>query len=156
MTARFLTAVLSAVLSFLPLVIVVALLTRAAEAFTSGTLRWWRLPAGLGAMLLAGLPFLGMGLAIGYLTSAKAAALAQVVNLPLAFVGGMFLPLMFPPWLDAVSRATPSRGARDLVAATLTGVPVPGTTVPVFLAWSAAMLALALWAHRRDEGRRFR
>lgn len=156
--ARFLTAAFASVLSLLPLVVAVALLTDAPEAFTSGALSWERIPLTLVALIVAPLPFLGIGLAIGYSMTAKAAvAVAQLVNFPLAFIGGLMLPpVLFPDWLSPVSLATPSRAARDLVVTALTGDPMPASTVPVLLAWTLGMLALALWVNRRDEGRRFR
>lgn len=156
--ARFLTAALSALLSLVPLVLAVVLFTEASTAFTSGLLSVGRIPLTLLTIIVAAVPFLGMGLAIGYsLTSKAAIAVAQIVNFPLAFVGGLLLPPeMFPSWLDPISLATSSRSARDLVVFALTGDPMPASTVPVLAAWTVAMLALALWANRRDEGRRFR
>lgn len=156
--SRFLVAAFAALLSLVPLVLAVALLTSAPDAFTSGDLAWWRLPAALGAVILVGAPFLAMGLFIGYLLSAKAAiAVAQVVNFPLAFIGGLMLPPeMFPGWVDAISLGTPSRAARDAVVAVLTGEAAPASTWVVLIGWTVAMTALAVWANRRDEGRRFR
>jgi len=156
--ARFLTAAFSAGLSLVPLVIAAGLLTSAPQAFTSGDLSWARIPLALLTILLAATPFLGLGLAIGYLMSSKAAvAVAQLVNFPLAFIGGLMLPPeMFPNWLNALSLATPARSARDLVAGVLTGEPIPASTVPVTVGWAIVLVALAVWANRRDEGRRFR
>ena len=112
----------------------------------------------LAMVLIAATPFLAMGLCIGYLLSSKAAvAVAQVLNFPLAFIGGLMLPPeMFPGWLDVVSLATPARAARDIVIWALTGEQMPGSTLPVLLGWTVALTALAVWANRRDEGRRFR
>ena len=33
---------------------------------------------------------------------------------------------------------------------------LPGTTWPVLLGWTVLTAVLAVWAYRRDEGRRFR
>ena len=51
-------------------------------------------------------PFLLLGLAIGYRLSSKAAiAVVQATLFPLAFAGGLFLPPeAFPAWLDAFSK----------------------------------------------------
>jgi len=156
--ARFFTAALSAVLSLIPLIVAVAVLTRAGQAFTSGQLPWARIALALGAIVVAGLPFLGVGLTIGYSMSSKAAvAVAQVVNFPLAFLGGLLLPPeMFPDWLGQVSLSTPSRAARDVVVSALIGAPMPASTVWVLSGWTSVMLGLALWTNRRDQGRRFR
>ena len=156
--ARFLTAALASFLSLLPLVLAVALLTEAPKAFTDGQLSWARIPFTLVMVLVAATPFLAMGLVIGYLLSSKAAvAVAQVLNFPLAFIGGLMLPpQMFPGWLDVVSLATPSRAARDVVVWSLTGESMPTSTIPVLIGWTVLLTALAVWANRRDEGRRFR
>jgi ABC-2 type transport system permease protein len=145
-------------LSLLPLVLAIALLTSAPQAFTSGGLPWWRLALALGAIVVTGLPFVGMGLVIGYLATPKAAvALAQVLFFPLAFIGGLLLPPdMFPGWVNAISLWTPSRAGRDLLVQALTGEQAPASTVPVFVGWTVLTGIGALWAHRRDEGRRFR
>lgn len=149
---------MSVAFSLVPLVIAIVALTAAPQAFTSGMLPWWRLAAALGAIVVTGLPFLGIGLVIGYLATPKAAvALAQVLFFPLAFIGGLLLPpSSFPAWVNAVSLWTPSRAGRDLMVNALTGESMPVTSPLVFVGWTLLAAGVALWAHRRDEGRRFR
>ena len=86
-------------------------------------------------------PFLLLGLAIGYRLSSKAAiAVVQATLFPLAFAGGLFLPPeAFPAWLDALSKLLPSRAARDLAVQAVTGYPAYGYAVLVLLAWTAAV-----------------
>ncbi|HVL84655.1 MAG TPA: ABC transporter permease [Pseudonocardia sp.] len=95
--------------------------------------------------------------AIGYSLPVKAALpVAQLLFLPLAFGGGLLLPpMLFPGWLQTVSMLLPSRGARDLVLWAL-GVPPSGVALATLAGWTLATAALAVWAYRRDEGRRFR
>jgi ABC-2 type transport system permease protein len=114
--------------------------------------------AALLAMLVAGAPFLLMGISLGYLLPVKAALPAvQMIYLPMAFAGGLFLPpQMFPGWLDGFSLLLPSRGGRDLVVAQLTSSPVPASAWLNLAVWTVVMAGLAAWAYRRDEGRRFR
>lgn len=90
--------------------------------------------------------------------SPKAAiAVVQLTLFPLAFAGGLFLPpQMFPTWLDAISRLTPTRGARELIIAATTGAPLGTAFVLVLLGWTAALAALTVFAYRRDEGRNYR
>jgi len=111
-----------------------------------------------GAILAVALPFLLLGMAIGYSHSAKAALpVVQVVLFPLAFAGGLFMPPeVFPTWLNAFSEALPSRAGRDLLIQALTGEPAYDLAIPVLLGWTMAFAALAIWAYRRDEGHRFR
>ncbi|WP_129339452.1 ABC transporter permease, partial [Cellulomonas endophytica] len=142
---RVLNGVLWSYLSVLPLVLL-ALVATAARLSPGRAL----LAAGL--VPLVAVPFLLLGLAIGYRLTAKAALpVVQATLFPLAFAGGLFLPpQLFPGWLDALSRALPSRALRDL-AVHLTGGPVaPGTTAPVLLAWTALFAALAVAAVRAD------
>lgn len=156
--ARFVVAFVAVAVSLIPLVLASALLTAAPQAFSGGGLPLWRAGAALLLVLASGIPFLALAVAIGYSTTPRTAlALAQIVTFPLAFVGGlMFPPSTFPHWADAVSLATPTRAARDLAVGVLIDAPIPATTVPVFVGWSVVLLAAAVRANRRDEGRRFR
>jgi ABC-2 type transport system permease protein len=151
MAARILNSAIFAVLGLLPLIVV-------AWLFTAATVTVLQLMAGIAMILVALVPFVLLGMAIGYSMPAKAAlAVVQVVLFPLAFAGGLFLPpMMFPAWLDAISKVTPTRAARDLLDQALTGTPAYGGAWLVLLGWTVVFAALAGWAYRRDEGRRFR
>jgi len=151
MAGRVLNGVLFALLGMLPVLLVAALLT--AASVTPG-----QLVLGALALVVAALPFLGMGLAIGYSLTVKGAVpVAQVVLFPMAFAGGLFLPPdSFPGWLDAISQLLPTRAGRDLVVPLLVGENVEPRAVVVLAAWTVLAGALAAWAYRRDEGRRFR
>ncbi len=126
--------------------------------FTAASVTPLQLLAGVGTILLVSVPFVLLGMAVGYSLSAKAALpVVQVVLFPLAFAGGLFLPpQLFPSWLDGVSLATPTRAGRDLLVEALTGAPASAVAWPVLLGWTALVAALAVLAYRRDEGRRFR
>lgn len=156
--ARAVAGMLFGLLSLIPVLILGAVLTSALDAFTSGELPWWRIPFAVVVWLLCGLPILALGLFIGYMCTSKVAvAVTQVVFFPLAFAGGMMLPpLMFPEWLNTLSLFLPSRAARDLSVFALTGEGLHSTTLVCILAWLIVLGAAALWATRRDQGRRFR
>lgn len=147
---RMLTGGTFALLGLVPLVLIGWLFTEATVTAGRGLLS-------LLVIVGVALPFLGLGLGIGYSMSAKAAiAVVQVVLFPLAFAGGLFMPPeAFPDWLDRFSQALPSRAGRDLLVEALTGAQAGASALPVLLAWGAAFAALAVWAYRRDEGRRF-
>lgn len=149
--ARLLNGVLFALLGLLPLLVVAAVLTEATVTPTRALL-------GLAALGVAGVPLLFMGVGIGYSLPVKAAIpVAQVLLFPLAFGGGLFIPPEgFPAWLDTVSQGLPTRAGRDLVIAATTGADLPASALPVLAAWTAVCAAVAVWAYRRDEGRRFR
>lgn len=156
--ARAAGAMLFGLMSLLPVLLLGATLTSATDLFTNGDLPWWRIPFAVAVWLLCGLPFLALGLLIGYLCTSKVAvAVTQVVFFPLAFAGGMMLPpAAFPQWLDGFSLFLPSRAARDLSIVAITGEGLESGTVVCLLAWTTALTAAALWAARRDQGRRYR
>ncbi|MEE6280475.1 ABC transporter permease [Georgenia sunbinii] len=151
LAGRVVTGIIFSVVALVPLIVLGWLLTDA--TVPAGTLL-----LGIIAVVAAGLPFLMLGLAIGYRMSSKAAiAVVQVVLFPMAFAGGLFLPpQMFPGWLDSLSEWLPSRAGRDLVVQVLTGEPAGALALPVLVGWLALFTALAVLAFRRDEGRRFR
>jgi ABC-2 type transport system permease protein len=151
MAGRVINGAAFALLGLLPLVLIGWL-------FTDASVPAVRLAASVLAIAAVALPFLLLGLAIGYSLSAKAALpVVQVVLFPLAFAGGLFMPPeVFPGWLDSISLALPSRAGRDLLVQALTGEPAAVTALPVLVGWGVLFAVLAAWAYRRDEGRRFR
>lgn len=151
MAGRILTGGAFTLLALVPVLLIGWLFT---EASVSGG----QLLAGVAVLVLASLPFVLLGLAIGYSLPAKAAiAVVQMLLFPLAFAGGLFLPpTMFPAWLDAVSQGTPTRAGRDLLVQAVTGEAAYAGAWLVLLGWLAAFAVLAVWAYRRDEGRRYR
>lgn len=151
LAGRLVTGLAFALLGLVPVVAVAGLLTSA--SVTAG-----QALAGLGVLIAGAAPFLFAGFAIGYSLPVKAAlAAAQVLLFPLAFAGGLFLPPdSFPGWLDGVSVLLPTRGARDLLVTVLTDRPPSPVAVTALACWTVALAVLAMWAYRRDEGRRFR
>ena len=138
-------------LSLIPVVIIGGLFT-AAEA------PLWRVLAGLAAIAVAALPFMLIGICIGYSMPEKAAiAVVQIVMFGLAFAGGLFLPpIMFADWLNNLSKFFPSRQAREFVIWAVQGGELPWWSWAGLVVWIAVLLTLALWLFRRDEGRRYR
>lgn len=137
--------------SILPVIVIGALLTEA-------TADLWRILVGLGALAVASLPFMFLGISIGYSMPSKAAiAVVQVVMFGLAFGGGLFLPpFLFADWLNALSQFLPSRQAREFVIWAVQGGELEPWVWVGILLWTAGSLALALALFRRDEGRRYR
>lgn len=149
--AHILSTGVVSLVSLLPLIVIGALLT-SAEASPTGIL------FGLVAAAVTSLPFMLMGIAIGYAMSMKVAlAVIQILFFALAFGGGLFLPpFLFPEWLDVLSKGLPSRQAREIVIWAVEG----GTLAPWawigMLAWIVVLAVAALLLYRRDEGRRYR
>ncbi|GCE77484.1 ABC transporter permease [Cellulomonas biazotea] len=151
LAGRVLNGVLWSYLALVPLVVIGWLLT--AATLTAG-----RALAAVVMVPVVAVPFLLLGLAVGYRLSSKAAiAVVQATLFPLAFAGGLFMPPeAFPSWLDALSKLLPSRAARDLAVQATTGYEAYAWAIPVILAWTAVFAVLAVLAYRSDEGRRFR
>ena len=149
--AQVLSTGMLGLLAVLPVLLVGGLLTAASAPA-------WRVLTGIVALAVAALPFMLIGTAIGYALPFKAAiAVVQIVMFALAFIGGLFLPpIMFAPWLDAVSRFTPSRQAREFVIWAVEGGPLPWWIWAGILVWTALSLAFALLLFRRDQGKRYR
>ena len=137
--------------SILPVIVIGAL-------FTEATVEPWRVVAGVAALAVAALPFMFIGISIGYAMASKAAiAVVQVVMFGLAFGGGLFLPpFLFADWLDTLSRFLPSRHAREFVIWAVQGGELEPWVWIGIVTWTALSLSLALVLFRRDEGRRYR
>jgi ABC-2 type transport system permease protein len=142
---------LLAIASIVPVIVVGGLLT-AAEAPAQ------RVLAGFVALAVTALPFMLLGICVGYSLPQKAAiAVVQVLMFGLAFGGGLFLPpILFADWLNTLSMFLPSRSAREIVIWAVQGGELPWWAVVGWAAWTVATLVLALVLFRRDEGRRFR
>ena len=149
--AHGIRVLLISLLAVVPVLIIGMFLT-AATATPLGLL------AGFGALLAGTVPFMLLGLVIGYGLPSKAAiAIIMIVMMGLAFGGGLFLPpQVFPDWLNAISMVFPTRQARDLAIWAVQGGELAWWVPAGLAAWSVVLLVLALILLRRDQGRRFR
>ena len=114
----------------------------------------------LGGLLILGMvPFVCLGLLIGYVCGPNsAAALANLVFLPLAFGSGLFLPLeLLPGVVQDAAPYLPSYHVAQLGWQLLgAGDGTPMWAHSLWIAgYTLAFLALALIAYRRDEGKTF-
>lgn len=147
---RILAGLCLMLFSLLPVVLIAALLTEA-------TLTPAAFLAAAGITALISVPFILMGLAIGYSLPQKAAiVVAQVLFFPLAFGGGlMTAPGGAPGFVENVAPYLPTGGAVRLMWAAVGDYPVNPGSIASLAAWTAALTGVAVWAYRRDEGRRF-
>ncbi len=113
----------------------------------------------LGSRLLAGaLPFIAFGLAVAYLAGPSSApAIANLTFIGLSFASGVLVPLDQMP--DAVRGVAPylptyhyAELARDAIGAAAESSLVSGLWLA---AYTVALLALAVWAYRREATRKF-
>ena len=116
--------------------------------------------AKLTSLLLVGMiPFIALGLAIGYVASPTGAApIANLISLPLSFGSGLFVPLsLLPGGIRQLAPYLPSYHVAQL-GWTLLGAG-DGLGYATHLIWiggyAAAFVALAVVVYRRDEGKTF-
>lgn len=118
------------------------------------TASWWMsIP-----LVVAGtLAFMSIGLLVGAVsrTQQAATALSNLIILPMAFLGGAFIPLDFAPaWIRDVSYAMPLRylvtGMQDVMAR---GLGPSSALLPlgILLGFSAVLIAIAVKVFRWDE-----
>lgn len=117
--------------------------------------------AALGGTLIAGsIPFGAFGLALGYLCGPNSAvAVMNLIHLPTAFLAGLWVPVAaLPQVFQRIAQFLPqyhfSQLALHIVGGGANGAG-PGTSVAVLAGFTAASMALAAYAMRRDEGKTF-
>ena len=111
------------------------------------------------AVLTGGVvPFVAMGVALGYLMPPRGAVpIANLLYLPLAYFGGLWMPpSMLPDFVARISPLTPTRHLGELAWASVMGRDLPWASVQVLALYAAvaALVALVMW--RRDEALRAR
>ena len=118
-----------------------------------------RLASLLLVLLFGGTVFAIFGIALGYLLSARASVpVANLVYLPLAFVGGLWVPPhALPGAVETLSRLTPTRHFAELAwSAAGSGGPFPVPSLAVLAGYGAVFAGVALWGYRRDWSARYR
>ena len=151
----FLAKALSALVIAFVSIVVLSLFASIAGGVHLTASQW--LTLGTRAMVCS-VPFIGLGFALGYLAGPNSApAVTNLIYLPTAFASGLFFPLQFlPQFIRDIAPYLPLYRAAHLVWNAV-GVPyndvrddwlyMAGYTVGFFL--------LALWAYRRDQGKKF-
>jgi ABC-2 type transport system permease protein len=108
----------------------------------------------LGSLMIGSVPFAALGFAIGYTASPNAApAIANIVNLVLSFLSGLFVPLsQLPEAFQAIGRALPTHHLGQLAWAAV-GASSGDVLASwaIVAAWGVLFLAAAAWAARREE-----
>lgn len=150
LTGRVLAGLVLTIASLAPVVLIAAVATEA-------TIEPGQFALAAATVVVIAIPFTLMGLTIGYSLPSKAAiAVAQVLFLPLAFAGGLLsAPGQAPGWVEPIAPFVPTRGAAELMWSAVGDHSVDRTAMITFAGWTLVLAASAVWAYRRDEGRRF-
>jgi ABC-2 type transport system permease protein len=112
----------------------------------------------VGWLLLGSLPFLVLGLAIGYLVNPNAGGAAvNLLALPLYFASGVFRPVsQLPQFIQVISPYLPSFRYAQLAWSTVGAAnAAPLSADLVYLAaWTVGLALLAARGYRREQSRR--
>lgn len=148
---RVLAGLPMTILSLFPVIVIAAVATEARVSAVEFVLA-------VATVAVVALPFTLMGLAIGYALPSKAAiVVAQVVFFPLAFGGGLLSsPEQAPGFVETVAPYLPTRGVVELMWAAVGDFRPAPLSLIMLVVWIVVLGAIAGWAYRRDEGRRFR
>jgi ABC-2 type transport system permease protein len=94
-----------------------------------------------------------MGIALGSVASARAAVpLANLVYLPLAYLGGLWVPpMLMPETINAISNWTPTRAMGELSWAAINETTWEAHHLLLLLAWTMAAAAVAGVAQMRHQ-----
>jgi ABC-2 type transport system permease protein len=107
-----------------------------------------------GVLVLGAIPFAALGVALGYLIQASSApATLNMINLPMAFCSGLWIPMMFlPPFLQKVAVFLPSyhlsKLALDVIG--LDSSPALAQHWEALAAFTLIFIGLAFWAFERQ------
>jgi ABC-2 type transport system permease protein len=151
---RFLGRILAGMAMMVVSLIPVLLIAWLATAATITPLAFL---AAFGVTFVAAIPFTLMGLGIGYSLPSKAAiVVAQLLFFPLAFGGGlMTAPGSAPGFVEKIAPFLPTGGAARLMWSAVGEFPFDLTATLALVGWTIVLAGVAVWAYRRDEGRRF-
>ncbi len=108
---------------------------------------------------LGAIPFCAMGLAVGYLAGPNsAAAVVNIIYLPMAFLSGLFIPVeMLPRFLQGFAVALPPYHLARLALEVVGVEPASHALVHVaaLIGFCALFTLIAFVAYRRDEGKTY-
>ena len=110
-------------------------------------------------VLLGSLPFIAAGFAIGYLSGPNSAvAVINLIYLPTAFASGLFFPKqLLPQFIQTISPYLPLHFFGQL-GWDAVGAPTDGSVTTDWLyliGYGVVFFAIAVWAYRREESRKF-
>lgn len=104
------------------------------------------------ACAVAAVPATVMGTALGSCASSRAAVpLANLIFLPIAYLGGLWVPpVALPAAINAISVWTPTRAMAEIAWAAMDGRALSGRYMVVLLGWALLAGAVTWTAQRRN------
>ncbi len=147
--ARLVTALIFGVMT----AAVVAIVARALTPLDFTATQWLRV---LLYCIAGGIPFVLIGISIGYWTSARAAVpVATACNLLLAYAGGLWMPPQYlPSFVQRISPFLPTRQFADLLWS-VTGDAHVLRAVSGLAVYGLIFGIIAAAGYRRDERKRY-
>jgi ABC-2 type transport system permease protein len=150
---RFSSRIATAVLFGLLTAAVVAAVARALTPIDLGIVQWLQV---LLFSIAGGVPFVLIGISIGYWSSARAAVpIATACNLLLAYAGGLWMPPQYlPEFVQRISPYLPTRMFADLLWSVTGSGRAPAALAGLAL-YTLIFAAVATIGYRRDERKRY-
>lgn len=108
--------------------------------------------------LLGAIPLLGLGLSIGYGFSGRVApAVANLIYLPMSFLGGFFIPVsIYPEWIQDIAKWLPTYHYAQLMAGAVDASKESlGVSLLWLTAWGIVLMGLGIRLYRLDQRRKF-
>jgi ABC-2 type transport system permease protein len=110
-------------------------------------------------VLLGSIPFIALGFAIGYLSGPNSAvAVINLIYLPTAFASGLFFPKqLLPKFIQSIAPYLPLHFYGQLGWDAI-GAPTDESVTTDWLyliGYGVLFFVIAVWAYRREEGRKF-
>ena len=135
--------------------IVVALLCGLGAAFGGVRMPVWQWLAMGGALIAGAIPFCALGLAIGNFAGPNSApAMVNMIYLPMAFCGGLWIPFQFlPKGIRAIAPLLPSFHLSQ-IALRILGAPTQGaaaTHVAALAGFTLLFAGIAWLGHLRER-----
>jgi ABC-2 type transport system permease protein len=116
--------------------------------------QWLLLTASL---VIGSIPFCALGLALGFAAGPNTApAFVNLVHLPGAFAGGLWMPMeILPEGVQAFGKWLPQHQLAQLALSTIgqTPDPQPLHNIGMLVLWTGVSIGLAIAAFKRDEGK---
>ncbi|HEY4433780.1 MAG TPA: hypothetical protein VGM99_05205, partial [Candidatus Cybelea sp.] len=132
---------------------VVAAVARALTPIDLGPVQWLEVVL---FSIAGGVPFVLIGISIGYWTSARAAVpIATACNLLLAYAGGLWIPPQYlPDFVQRISPYLPTRMFADLLWSVTGNGRAPAALTGLVL-YTLIFAVVATIGYRRDERKRY-